>query len=116
MRWSTSDLEPDNRAVAGPEAAFDEPLARIVRNERRPDGLPLRHDHAVAPIRLPAVVQQMDVSQRVPMHMDELGRRTLVDETERHHRAALHRKDWLRADLIRFLAVDSPALPGLARD
>ena len=58
-------------------------------------------------IRVPAVVEIVQDAQRVAVNAHLLRSSALIDERERRGRAALDRKQWRLAEILRRLVVEA---------
>ena len=83
-------------------------------------GAPGIDQHAVAPIRLPAIVEIMQQPHMVPVDMDGMGKAAAVDQAQRHRRAGFHRKQRLAGYAAGRRAIDRPDMrrvgPGAGLD
>lgn len=92
------------------DGAFDQPFARVVGDEGHAHRAARRHDDAVAPIGLPAIVEQVEHPQGVAMHMHGLGDPGPVDEAQGHRLPALHLEQGRGVGAMRGHPVEGPCL------
>src|SRR5215472_14381843 len=75
-------------------APLNGPGARIISHKGEPQGLPARNREGIEPEWLPAVVQVIEQTEMMAVHIDNLGRIAAVDQREDHRASLSDRKQW----------------------